>query len=600
MKLTVGRKLLLLVLIPLVFEYAFVAILFFLLQTYEQKFDQFEKSRQAIVEIQTVNRDIAHHIMRLMVALYTGRQMVNKEFDRLVEACERNQGVLLKAGTLRPEIEPISKTLPELMKETILVLNQNRMAILGDDSRKTVRMTPLRHLFFPLIHKYNATTTEIDEAEILMAKAEPRERLIYGIAIPATLAIAVVLSVLISLSASRMFSKDIVRRIREIEESAKRLAFRSELPPPDSGSDEVADLSRFLRDAGQVLADTRRKELAVLDVATDVICALDRGLRFSVVNEGSTRSWGYTPEELLAENLMSLHDKRDEQHIRGAFQKILESKVEGTFETQLRCKDGTLKDISWSSLWKESTHSFHCVAHDVSEKRSAERMRQRFVSIASHDMRTPLTSVSVSLSLMSAGGMGEISKDAQRLLIEADANVEQLMQLIQDLLDLEKMEAGKIDINFSTISALDVCQEACDEIERFASAADITILSPYSDSLISANHRSLVKVLKTLLMYAIKCTETGGTVSVEHREAQDKTFISVLFPRGEQSNFTQLSEFFEQRTDNHALKLRQIPLAMALAKTIVDAHHAQIATRESSDQCQIDLIFPTLVPEDSP
>ncbi len=334
-----------------------------------------------------------------------------------------------------------------------------------------------------------------------------------------------------------------------------------------------------MEEANSVLTDTRRKELAVLDVATDVICSLDKRYRFTAIGAAAFPAWGIEPDDLLGHSLISLHTKECEPNIRSTFESIAQVETDIQFDSQLVCRDGSIKDILWKVSWVNATQSYYCVAHDISERRAAERMKQRFISIASHDLRTPLSSISAILTILTSGGKGQLPERAGQVLTKADASLERLMDLIRDLLDLEKLEAGKVVMSMGVVSAMDVCSYSCDAIEFLAKSLDVKIVRPFNDAALCADERSLMRVLINLLSNAIKFSPRGSTVTLALNDLGEMTEISVLDQGtgiAAEDQEMIFEKFSQTKSSQASTTVKGTGLGLAISKLIAEAHGGSI------------------------
>lgn len=164
------------------------------------------------------------------------------------------------------------------------------------------------------------------------------------------LVLGTVISIVISVGAAWFFFNDVLKRLRIIEENARLLAMRSPLKDVPMGDDELARLDESLHKAGIVLDDSRRKELAILDVATDVICSADRRFRITAVGAASLQSWGYSADDLLGRSILSLQFKESETAFREALENIATSHGTADLESQVICSNQSLKDSLESKL----------------------------------------------------------------------------------------------------------------------------------------------------------------------------------------------------------------------------------------------------------
>src|SRR5262249_52790921 len=156
------------------------------------------------------------------------------------------------------------------------------------------------------------------------------------------------------------------------------------------------------------LAESRRKERAVLDNALDIICSIDEMGRFSAVNPASQSVWGYTPDELIGKRLTSIVPNEEAQTLAARLSEIAQKKVNDAFECGVRKQDGTIAEMQGLVHPSADEKSLFCVAHDVSERKKLEQMKRDFIAMVSHDLKTPLSSIQMVHSLLAAGAYGTL------------------------------------------------------------------------------------------------------------------------------------------------------------------------------------------------
>lgn len=156
-----------------------------------------------------------------------------------------------------------------------------------------------------------------------------------------------------------------------------------------------------------------------------------------------------------------------------------------------------------------------CLAmiRDMTEAREVDRLKSEFVSTVSHELRTPLTSVRGSLGLLEAGVAGEIPEQALELVRIARSNTERLIRLVNDMLDLEKIEAGRLELHREPLSADELVEEAVEGLKGASSLVDVRIERVAVPTDVLAGDRDrLIQVLTNLLSNALKYSPAGGTI----------------------------------------------------------------------------------------
>lgn len=151
----------------------------------------------------------------------------------------------------------------------------------------------------------------------------------------------------------------------------------------------------------------------------------------------------------------------------------------------------------------------------ISQRKEAERLKSEFISTVSHELRTPLTSISGALSLLTTNAVGELSGKAQQLLKIAQRNSDQLGFLINDLLDIEKLIAGKMDFNVVEFPVSEAITESLENIQNYATEKNITLnAQELSTTTVKADKQRLAQALNNILSNAIKFSPVNGQIRI--------------------------------------------------------------------------------------
>ncbi len=199
----------------------------------------------------------------------------------------------------------------------------------------------------------------------------------------------------------------------------------------------------------------------------------------------------------------------------------------GEFDNQIVLPTGTITDFHWSVKWSEAEKSYFCTVHDVSEIRAVERLKARFLSIVSHDLRAPITSVGISLNILTEGKRGAIPEKAASVLSRAESSLSTLTVLVNELLDLDKLEAGKMALNSSAVNAIDICRNAASTLDGLAKSAEIKLEVADQDCVLWGDELRLTQALTNLISNAIKFSEENNNISVSIKTEGEKVFVSV-------------------------------------------------------------------------
>jgi PAS domain S-box-containing protein len=508
-KFGVTQKGLILVLVPVLFELIFIAVLAGVLFETHGALEKLDHSKDAILALfRSQNSAVQSFII-----------VMNQASDKKISELEKLTAQFKPADDWGNHNQSVYPELNEVMIEALVfresvihIIDEKRKSLLSGGNYKFSR--PLLYTAFLDMRRLSDRTLKIEN---LVREAEPAEMERIKNQLILFISCGLGLSAIISLWLARYFTSDIAFRLRRIRDQTHRLAARAELTVPEAGGDEIADLERVLYESSHELEKVRARESAILDNAADVICSLDAKLRFAGLNAAITNSWQYGTDEILGKSLFTLLVDEKSDETRSQFRLISESAGEGVIENVLRTKYGDLRNLLWAVKWSSEENQFYCVVHDVTEIRTMQKIKQQFLSIASHDMRTPLASVSIILERLLSEKVGSLPEKTRNELTKTQGTLVRLMELVNELLELEKLESGKSILAFDCVSAFDICAMACETLESMAAKAKVRIKKPNNDFALLGDERRLIQVLINLLSNAIKFSPAESSITLELR-----------------------------------------------------------------------------------
>ena len=209
-----------------------------------------------------------------------------------------------------------------------------------------------------------------------------------------------------------------------------------------------------------------------------------------------------------------------------------------------------------------------------------DKMKSDFFSNMSHELRTPLTSIKEGINLLFEGIGGEISEKQKRLLTIMGGETKRLIDIVNSLLDLSKMEAGMMTYNFTYSSLNHLINKALAEIEPLAETKNITIEANVNRRLplIKIDSERILQVLRNLLNNAVKFTHGRGSIKVSARTTEkgvevavSDTGIGIL-----KEDLDIIFNKFQQATNTHSNPIKGTGLGLAIVKHIITAHGGNI------------------------
>jgi PAS domain S-box-containing protein len=215
---------------------------------------------------------------------------------------------------------------------------------------------------------------------------------------------------------------------------------------------------------------------------------------------------------------------------------------------------------------------------DVTERREVERMKDEFVSLVSHELRTPLTSIRGSLGLLAAGKVGEMPEKGRRMLEIAVQNTDRLVRLINDILDIERIESGRATMELRPVDAAELIHQSVDVMAAMAERSGVRLFAWADPQPLEADPDRILQVFTNLLSNAIKFSPPGGEVVVTmERQAGEVLFRVRDQGRGIPADrLESIFERFQQVDSSDAREKGGTGLGLAICRSIVQQHGGRI------------------------
>ncbi|MDI6792827.1 MAG: CHASE2 domain-containing protein [bacterium] len=220
------------------------------------------------------------------------------------------------------------------------------------------------------------------------------------------------------------------------------------------------------------------------------------------------------------------------------------------------------------------------ILHDVTYLREIDRTKSEFVSNVSHELRTPLTTIKGSVELLLGGAAGELNEKQRKLLTINANDTERLIRLINDLLDVSKIESGKIELDIRPINILDVIRDSVDRLKTQSAAKDISlaISTPPQLPLIYADFDKIGQVFTNLIDNAVKFTPPTGSVTIQVEDMENELLCKVIDTGAgiPESDFGKIFDKFQQLKAVTTRRKKGTGLGLSICKGIVEEHHGKI------------------------
>jgi PAS domain S-box-containing protein len=303
----------------------------------------------------------------------------------------------------------------------------------------------------------------------------------------------------------------------------------------------IKDESGKMIGRGAIARDATQKKLVeemfrlAVEACPSGMLITDRSGVIVLLNTEIERLFGYRRDELIGQSVDILVPAAlREQHVRRRAGFVLNPETRrmgaGRDLFALR-KDGSEfpVEVGLNPVHTREGVLVLAVIADISERKRIEHLKDEFVSTVSHELRTPLTSISGSLGLLVGNAAGKLPEPATRLLTIAHKNSQRLVRLINDILDIEKIESGEVVFDMKRVDVAALVEQAVEGSKPYAESLGVTIrvdrTSTSSD--VRADPDRLAQVVTNLLSNAIKFSPTGAEVVVSVEAPPDAVRIAV-------------------------------------------------------------------------
>ena len=355
---------------------------------------------------------------------------------------------------------------------------------------------------------------------------------------------------------------------------------------PVTGNDEIGIMARTFNQLINELKSRENRISTLVDTIVDGIVVIDAKGNIQSANPAALALFGYTMQEMLGKNVKMLMPEPYASKHDGYLNNYLstgEKKIIGTGrEVTGRRKDGTLfpMELAVGEMKIDGEHMFTGIVRDVTERKRLEQLKSEFISTVSHELRTPLTSIRGALGLLAGKAAKHLPENARHLLEMAERNSERLTLLINDILDLEKIETGRLTFSFTDVNLCDLAARAVEDNTGYADKHQVKLVlsCEVEQALVRADENRLLQVFANLISNAVKYSPTNGTVTVSIVTKEDKFCVAVRdHGSGIPSEFrNRIFHRFAQANSSDTRSKGGTGLGLSISKAIIERHEGEI------------------------
>ena len=332
----------------------------------------------------------------------------------------------------------------------------------------------------------------------------------------------------------------------------------------------------------EALDASKIREQALIDTMVDAVIIIDDIGTIQNFNPAAEAMFGYIADEVIGENIRMLmpephhsaHDGYLAHHRETGSRHVLGRRS----EVEAQRRDGSLFpiELAVTDMKIHGQPLFSGLLRDITERRKVDRLKDEFIASISHELRTPLTAIRGSLGLISGGALGELPARAIALILLAHDNSERLSVLVDDLLDMEQIDSGRMEFHFDEMALMPVIEASIDSNTRWAEKHGVRcrIGQRLEQARVYADRQRLLQVLSNLLSNACKFSPRDSVVDIDItcHKGQVRISISDRGPGIAENLRPRLFTKFVQGDTGNTRRTGGTGLGLCISKAIVERH----------------------------
>jgi PAS domain S-box-containing protein len=584
---------LMLVLVPLIFELLFLATLGWLLNEAE-----LQTKREASARLVAQTSERLDHLVYA-----AGSQMFLFAVTKNPQALQQYYAIVNQFKQEFEILKGLTASKPAIAQEV------DRCALLGDkildylDDIKVSLEVPDRalviagaggwkHKLTMLLKEYSDLMHSFATKQAEAEHADPRFSEKYRNLIVAAICAGFFANIVLALLLAAIFIGNTIERLKMLMDNNARLAAGKPLNELLRGGDEIAQLDKTFHEMANVLTASAERERALLEQTVSsetrlrlVIDCLPVGVmllsedgNIESLNPAAEKIFDCTSTDICGR---SVGDLLDMKYDSGTFIENLRAKaMRHVTELAGKRNSGETVPLQLSMNEFEFSDGRKLVVSvlDITERYEIDRLKREFTAMVSHDLRSPLSSMLMSMELLHLEALGTLSDEARDEVSRTQKELDRLIKLINDLLDFEKLDAGKMELFYQDISLIDLWERSVTAVHRLADQRNITIVIPQQDELIYADADRLTQVIINLLSNAIKFSPDETSINITSSRTNGWLEVKVIDQgRGiPEAKKDQIFEKFKQVEKHDAKDNKGTGLGLAICKAIIEEHGGMI------------------------
>jgi PAS domain S-box-containing protein len=345
------------------------------------------------------------------------------------------------------------------------------------------------------------------------------------------------------------------------------------------------------KQAEKALEQLSRQNELILNSVGEGLCGVDLEGKTTFINPAAAKLLGYSVAELLGQSIEVLLPSHKADGTAYALEAsplydalhdaLRQGLVHQGMDELFQRKNGSIFPVEYicTPIQEQGAIVGVVIAFkDITERQLVERMKDEFVSVVSHELRTPLTSIHGALRMLSSGLLDSQPAKGKRLLDIAVDSTDRLVRLTNDILDVQRIESGKVTMEKKECYAADLITQAINVMQAMADKAGVTLSAGLVSACLWVDADRIMQTLTNLLSNAIKFSPSGATVWLMTEERENHILFQVKDQgRGIPADkLESIFERFQQVDTSDARNHEGTGLGLAICRSIVQQHDGQI------------------------
>ncbi len=390
-------------------------------------------------------------------------------------------------------------------------------------------------------------------------------------------------------------SKQRAKQLEQLDSTARLLVKRDlELTKINSELDkkieEIEKSEASLMKAFRDIENERNKTLAIISNLTDPIIVLDTEHRINLFNHAAQEILGLTGADIGVpisdKNSFSIENFEEVVRHEFTHKKVEENKTLGTITEEMAVKMGdhdiTYKVLTANVVDEERRQlGIMKVFYDLTREKMIDNMKSEFISIAAHQLRTPLSAIKWIMKMVLDEDAGALNQEQKDLLAKGYQSNERIINLVNDLLNVSRIEEGRFGFNFTAIDFTEVLDVVIESVEKIAEEHKIklTVKKPENKLVVYADKSRLIMVLQNMVENSIKYTPELGKIDIEIAAIKNNMMRVAVKDNGvgipDADKHKLFSKFF-RASNVIRMETEGTGLGLFIAKNIIEKHGGMI------------------------